>query len=43
MAEGERLFLVITPVSDMYVGNGSRTPGVLTFSGLQVGVPRPQA
>lgn len=43
LAEGETLYLVVTPVADMFVGNGSRVPGVVQLSDLLVGVPRPQA
>ncbi|HEV3472936.1 MAG TPA: alpha/beta fold hydrolase [Actinomycetota bacterium] len=38
--DGQSLFLTITPVSDMFFGHGSRTPGGLVLSGLQVAVPQ---
>ena len=38
---GQTLFLTITPVSDMYFGHGSRTPGVLQLRDLQVHLPTP--
>ena len=37
---GEKLYLTITPVSDMYFGHGSaRTPGVVTLENLRVTLP----
>lgn len=37
--EGEQLFLTITPLSDMYFGHGSRTPGALVLSDLKLSLP----
>ena len=40
VAAGEKLYLTITPVSDMYFGHGSaRTPGVVTLENLKVTLP----
>ena len=39
VAEGETLFLTISPVSDMYFGHGSRTPGGLLLSNLDLELP----
>jgi pimeloyl-ACP methyl ester carboxylesterase len=39
--EGETLFLTITPVSDMFFGHGSRTPGAMLLGGLKLTLPRP--
>jgi pimeloyl-ACP methyl ester carboxylesterase len=36
---GEKLFLTISPISDQSFGHGSRTPGMMVFSGLTVRVP----
>lgn len=41
MPEGKTLFLTITPVSDMFVYHGSRAPGALVLSGLEVNLPSP--
>lgn len=38
--DGQTLFLTITPVSDMYFGHGSRTPGSFVFSALEVSIPQ---
>ena len=40
--EGETLFLTISPVSDMSVAHGSRTPGALVLSDLEVHLPAPK-
>jgi hypothetical protein len=40
--EGETLFLTITPVSDMSIYHGSRTPGGLVLSGLELSLPAPK-
>ncbi len=37
--EGQSLFLTITPISDMFFGHGSRTPGGLVLDSLQVELP----
>jgi pimeloyl-ACP methyl ester carboxylesterase len=37
--EGQSLFLTVTPVSDMFFGHGSRTPGAFLLSDLAVGIP----
>ncbi|MGH2684409.1 MAG: alpha/beta fold hydrolase, partial [Actinomycetota bacterium] len=37
--EGQSLFLTISPVSDMYVGHGSRTPGAVVLSDLSLTLP----
>lgn len=36
---GQSLFLTITPESDIYIGHGSRTPGVLELMGLRLHLP----
>ena len=36
---GETLYLTVSPVSDMYFGHGSRTPGALVLSGVEVDLP----
>ena len=41
--EGETLFLTVTPFSDMYFGHGSRVPGALVLSDLQLSLPSPHA
>ncbi len=41
--EGKSLFLTVTPVSDMYFGHGSRTPGAFLLSDLEVTLPGPKA
>jgi ABC-2 type transport system ATP-binding protein len=37
--EGKRLFLTISPVSDMSFGHGSRAPGAIVITDLEVHVP----
>jgi ABC-2 type transport system ATP-binding protein len=37
--EGQSLFLTASPVSDMYFGHGSRTPGAIVLSDLRLTVP----
>ena len=37
--EGQSLFLTVTPVSDMYFGHGSRTPGAMVLSDLMLTLP----
>lgn len=37
--EDETLYLVVTPVSDMFVHHGSRTPGGLVFTDVSVHLP----
>ncbi len=37
---GQKLFLTITPVSDMYFAHGSRTPGGLVLSDMMLTLPR---
>ena len=37
--EGETLFLTISPVSDIYIGHGSRTPGAVVLSDLSLTLP----
>jgi ABC-2 type transport system ATP-binding protein len=37
--EGQKLFLTVSPVSDMFVGHGSRTPGGLVLRDTVVQVP----
>lgn len=39
--EGRSLFLTISPISDMFFGHGSRTPGGLVLSDLSLSVPAP--
>ncbi|MFP5298642.1 MAG: alpha/beta hydrolase, partial [Actinomycetota bacterium] len=39
IAEGETLFLTITPVSDMSFGHGSRVAGPVVLEGLQLSLP----
>jgi ABC-2 type transport system ATP-binding protein len=39
LAEGQKLFLVASPVSDMYISNGSRTPGALVLRDTVVQLP----
>lgn len=39
--EGQSLFLVVTPESDMYFGHGSRTPGAVQLSDLRLLLPQP--
>jgi ABC-2 type transport system ATP-binding protein len=37
--EGQSLFLTVSPVSDMFVGHGSRTPGAMVLDEATVRVP----
>lgn len=37
--EGENLYLTVTPVSDMYFGHGSRTPGALVLTDVELSLP----
>ncbi len=37
--EGQQLFLVVTPVAEMYAGYGSRVPGIMTLTDAKVRVP----
>ena len=37
--EGETLFLTISPVSDLFIGHGSRTPGSVILSDLTLTLP----
>lgn len=39
LAEDERLYLTISPMSDMYIGHGSRTPGGVGITDLTVNLP----
>lgn len=39
VAEGQSLFLTVSPVSDMYFGHASRTPGALVLSDLALTLP----
>lgn len=39
VAEGQTLYLVVTPVSDMFVAHGSRTPGVALLQNAVVELP----
>lgn len=39
VAEGQSLFLTATPVSDMYFGHASRTPGAVVLSDLSLTLP----
>jgi len=42
VAEGEKLFLTVSPVSDMFPGHGStRTPGVVLLENLTLHLPVP--
>ena len=36
LAEGERFFLTVTPVSDISPGHGSRTPGAVVLEDVTV-------
>mgnify|MGYP000123680768 CR=1 FL=1 len=40
--EGQQLFLTISPVSDMFFGHGSRTPGGFLLRDLELSIPRPE-
>ena len=37
--EGQSLFLTASPVSDLFFGHGSRTPGVIVLSDLHLTLP----
>jgi ABC-2 type transport system ATP-binding protein len=37
--KGQSLFLTVSPVSDMFVGHGSRTPGVMVLDNAKVLLP----
>lgn len=37
--EGENLYLTITPLSDMYFGHGSRTPGAMLLTDVTLDLP----
>ena len=37
--EGQSLFLTVSPVSDMFPGHGSRTPGTMILEDARVRVP----
>jgi len=37
--EGQSLFLTVSPVSDMYFGHASRTPGAVVLSDLKLTLP----
>ena len=37
--EGQSLFLLVTPTSDMFSGHGSRTPGVIVLDNAKVNLP----
>ncbi len=39
IAEGETLFLTISPVSDMFANMGSRTPGVIGLADIELTIP----
>ena len=39
VAEGQQLFLVVTPSAEMYAGYSSRVPGVMTLTDATVRVP----
>jgi ABC-2 type transport system ATP-binding protein len=41
LEEGEKLFLTITPVSDMFFGHGSRVPTGLVLSSVELTLPVP--
>lgn len=41
VAEGETLYLTLTPISDMFLLTGSRIPGGMVFRDIAVDVPRP--
>ena len=36
---GETLYLTVTPVSDMFFGHGSRTPGAMVLSDVELDLP----
>ena len=37
--EGQKLFLTVSPVADMFGGHGSRTPGAIVLEDVKVNVP----
>ncbi|HWH29662.1 MAG TPA: CocE/NonD family hydrolase [Mycobacteriales bacterium] len=39
LAEGQKLYLVVSPVSDQFGSNGSRTPGALVLRNTRVQLP----
>jgi ABC-2 type transport system ATP-binding protein len=39
LAEGQKLYLVVSPVSDQFASNSSRAPGALVLRGTQVRLP----
>ena len=41
VAEGETLYLTLTPISDMFLLTGSRVPGAMTFHDIVVDLPAP--
>jgi len=41
VAEGETLYLTLSPLSDMFLLTGSRVPGGMVFRDITVDVPRP--
>lgn len=43
LEEGEKLFLTITPFSDMFFGHASRPPGALVLSDVTLTLPSPAA
>ncbi|HYO60681.1 MAG TPA: alpha/beta fold hydrolase [Actinomycetota bacterium] len=36
---GKTLYLTVTPVSDMFFGHGSRTPGAMVLTDVSIGLP----
>ncbi len=43
VAEGQTLYLTLTPISDMFLLTGSRVPGGMTFHDITVDLPSPVA
>jgi ABC-2 type transport system ATP-binding protein len=41
--EGQSLFLTVTPVSDMSFGHGSRVPGAVVLSDVELTLPEPSS
>jgi pimeloyl-ACP methyl ester carboxylesterase len=41
IAEGQTLFLTVSPLSDMYFGHGSRVPGGFLLTDLSLSLPEP--
>jgi hypothetical protein len=39
--EGKNLYLTVTPVSDLFFGHASRTPGALVLSDVELTLPTP--